>query len=303
MYRNLSPQLLGLAARQSELIELVLTYGFRGLDIDMSDLLNRATSGGLDSATCYLKSGGVEIGTFDLPIDLSVPDAEFQTALEQLPMLLELCESLKVTRAVVTLRATNEQRSFQENFEIHQTRLSTLATKFEEHGIRIGLAFQAAHDLRDDANYEFVNTVEKLLAFQQTAGQATGIVLDTWDWIVGGGTIEQIRALTKDQIVAVRISDLAAGAALESAKSTDHILPVADGQVPIQNVLDHLKEIEYDGPLSVYASPEAFSGFKRDKTVELIKGLHQAIENGTCPVVEEPASEEVTEDQETADAS
>jgi sugar phosphate isomerase/epimerase len=223
--------------------------------------------------------------------------------LGQLPTLIELCEALDATRAVITLRATNADRSFQENFEIHQTRLATLGTELQEHGIRIGLAFEAAHDLRDDANYEFINTVEKLLAFQQTAGQSTGIVLDTWDWIVGGGTIDQIRSLSKDQIVAVRISDLAADAALDSAQSTEHVLPVADGQVPVQNVIDHLRQIEYDGPLSVYASPAVFAGRKKDKTVELIKSFHQAVENGVCPVVKESASEDKVEDRETADAS
>ena len=75
MYRNLSPQLLGVIARQSEFIELVLNYGFRGLDVDMAELVKRAAASGLDSATCYLKSGGTEVGTFELPIDLFGDDA------------------------------------------------------------------------------------------------------------------------------------------------------------------------------------------------------------------------------------
>jgi hypothetical protein len=35
MYKNLNTAALGITGRQSELIELALTYGFRGLDLDM----------------------------------------------------------------------------------------------------------------------------------------------------------------------------------------------------------------------------------------------------------------------------
>ncbi len=35
MLKNFSPQSLGINGRQSELIELALTYGFTSMDIDM----------------------------------------------------------------------------------------------------------------------------------------------------------------------------------------------------------------------------------------------------------------------------
>ena len=39
MYKNLNSWTLGISGRQSELIELALTYGFRGLDIDIHDMI------------------------------------------------------------------------------------------------------------------------------------------------------------------------------------------------------------------------------------------------------------------------
>jgi chitinase len=41
MYKNLNATVLGVSGRQSELIELAMTYGFRGLDIDIVDLVKR----------------------------------------------------------------------------------------------------------------------------------------------------------------------------------------------------------------------------------------------------------------------
>ena len=36
MFKNFCPSALGINGRQSELIELALTYAFRGMDVDMT---------------------------------------------------------------------------------------------------------------------------------------------------------------------------------------------------------------------------------------------------------------------------
>ena len=41
MYKNLNTEILGITGRQSEIIELALTYGFRGIEIDIADLRRR----------------------------------------------------------------------------------------------------------------------------------------------------------------------------------------------------------------------------------------------------------------------
>ena len=38
MFKNLSPSALGISGHESEIIELALTYGFRGVDLDIADL-------------------------------------------------------------------------------------------------------------------------------------------------------------------------------------------------------------------------------------------------------------------------
>jgi sugar phosphate isomerase/epimerase len=304
MYRNLSPQLLGIMARQSELIELVLNYNFRGLDVDMDELLKRALAVDVAAATCFLTSGGVEIGTFELPIDLRVSDADFEAFVQKLPVVAELCESLTATRAVVTLPTCSDELAFQENFERFRSRLAVLAVELQKHGVRIGLALDVACDLRNESNYEFVVKVDQLTALVQTAGQGLGIVLDVWNWFVGGGTLEGIQALTADQLLAVRISDVPAGIDIAAATTADQALPAKDGQLPIAQVLEHLSSIEFDGPVSVYASSSTFQGVNRERTIEIIKRYLDAFEAnlpfpGADAVADETAvecAEEATED-------
>ena len=54
MLKNFSPAALGINGRQSELIELALTYGFTGMDVDMHEMLRRAQRTNVEDAAKYL---------------------------------------------------------------------------------------------------------------------------------------------------------------------------------------------------------------------------------------------------------
>ncbi|MEM0927575.1 MAG: hypothetical protein AAGJ83_16130, partial [Planctomycetota bacterium] len=56
MLKNFSPTSLGINGRQSELIELALTYGFSSMDIDMYEMLRRSQRTSADDAAKFLKA-------------------------------------------------------------------------------------------------------------------------------------------------------------------------------------------------------------------------------------------------------
>ena len=70
MYRNLNLEVLGISGRQSELIELTLTYGFKGLDLDIGAIVKRVRTKGLDTAQRFLASGLVWLGAFSWVLTL-----------------------------------------------------------------------------------------------------------------------------------------------------------------------------------------------------------------------------------------
>ena len=75
MYKSLNAESLGISGRPNELIELALTYKFRGLD------LNAETwSRGREQAAMFLKSANIRVGGFDLPVPLSAEEAEYKQA-------------------------------------------------------------------------------------------------------------------------------------------------------------------------------------------------------------------------------
>ena len=68
MQKSLSPSSLGISGRQSELIELALTYGFRALEVDLDDLLKKAEKHGIAYATRFLTSARLSLSSFEVPI-------------------------------------------------------------------------------------------------------------------------------------------------------------------------------------------------------------------------------------------
>ena len=64
MFKNLSPTALGVSGHQSEIIELALTYGFAGMDLDVADFATRAKLRGMPYARRLIDSANIRLGTF-----------------------------------------------------------------------------------------------------------------------------------------------------------------------------------------------------------------------------------------------
>ena len=67
MFKNLNPSYLGISGHQSEVIELALTYGFAGMELNIADFATRVRLKGLEYARRLIDSARIRIGTFSLP--------------------------------------------------------------------------------------------------------------------------------------------------------------------------------------------------------------------------------------------
>jgi sugar phosphate isomerase/epimerase len=114
-----------------------------------------------------------------------------------------------------------------------------------------------------------VYQAEPLLTLIKTVGHShVGLALDTWNWIVGDGALDQIRELKGDDIVCVRLADLPDDVSPENAKETDRLLPGTSENSNAVDVVKHLKESGYDGPVAVNPHSTQFSGVTRDNIVQ-----------------------------------
>ncbi|QDU96003.1 sugar phosphate isomerase/epimerase family protein [Lignipirellula cremea] len=282
MFKNLSPRALGTSGRQSEIIELALTYGFHGIDMNFGEYARRASVYGIEHSARFVLSAkkrpdGFEIGGFDLPFSLKGEEAGFRASLEMLRVWVNTPEgeeqsiaaSVGVNRCLVVVDPFSDTLALPENFELHRTRLGQVAEVLAEGGLKLGVGLQAAAEKRKGKTHEFIHQAAELLKLISSVGaDNVGLLLDLWNWKVGGGTMAQLREFGADKVVAVRANDVPEGADLATIGEQDRLLPGESGETNAVEVLEWLKDADYDGPVTVFPHPRNFKGMTRDAIVQ-----------------------------------
>jgi sugar phosphate isomerase/epimerase len=269
MYRNLNTEALGVSGRQSELIELALTYSYRGVDMNMSDLIKRVRSRGLDSVRRFIESANIRIGCFDLPDNWRGDDASYKSNLVELREISETAGSLNAGVCIATVSPTSKEQPYQECFEMHRSRLAEIAGILAENNVRMGLNILPTADQRPADQTPFIYQAETLMTLIKTIGHPNvGLALDTWSWYVGGGAMDQLSEMPGEQIVSVRLADVPADADLATIAPDQRLLPGDGGLIDSVAIIRHLSSVGFDGPVAIYPHASRFSGMTRDAIVQ-----------------------------------
>lgn len=269
MLKNFSPSALGINGRQSELIELALTYGFTGMDVDMHDMLRRSQRTDTEDAAKYLRAAKIRIGGFDLGIDLDADEETFTGQVGGLHPLADLAKELEATRCFIRVPAATDRLPYHEYFQAQGARLTQIAEVLKPRDIQLGVGFSAGKELEEGKQFPFVRNVEGFLALiQSVADNGVGYLIDTWDWVVGDGAMDQLSELKGDQIVGVRLGSLPEDVDPTKAVSTDRVLPEKEGTLNHIAVVKHLASIGFEGPLSPSASSTSYKGQTRESIVQ-----------------------------------
>ena len=270
MFKNLSASAIGVSGHQSEIIELALTYGFAGIDVNMSELATRARLKGMPYARRLLDSAKLHIGSFVLPIEWDTDDDRFQEDLKKLPEYAECAAELGCTRATAILAPAGDHRPYHENFEFHRHRFHDICEVLDAAGVRLAIGFQAAEYLRQNQAFQFIHDLDALtLLLNMVAAPNLGLLLDIWEVVACGGSIENVRNLPSDQIMAVQVADMPADVPLAELDDKSRLLPgTENGRINVAEFLVVLEEIDYDGPVTVNPSRSAFPSRRREIVVK-----------------------------------
>jgi sugar phosphate isomerase/epimerase len=269
MLKNFSPMALGINGRQSELIELALTYGFNGMDVDMHDMLRRSQRTNSKDAAKYLEAAKIKIGGFDLGVHLDADEDTFTSQVGGLHPLSDLAKELGAKRAYLRVPAGTDRLPYHEYFDIQVQRLNQVAEVLESREIQLAIGFFAGQDRAEGKQFPFIRNVEGYLALIAAIGKANvGCLVDTWDWVVGDGAMDQLSELAPEKIIAVRLGSLPAGVDPSKANTSDRILPDLNGTLSHVDVVKHLAAIGFRGPVSPSASNQSYKGQTRESIVQ-----------------------------------
>ncbi len=268
MFKNLSPADLGVSGRESEIIELALSHGFKGQDLSLIEFAEHVAAQGFARASRLIESARLKQGSFPLPVRWQENSPHYQADLERLSALADAARQIGCRRATTTIQPGSD-RLYHENFEFHRHRLAELADFLAMHEIRLGVGFLAPAACRQDRAYPFVRTAEEMLLLLRTIGSSNvGLALDTWHWHLGGGTLEQLRSLTAEKIVDVRLADAEPELTADDAQLSARRLPGEGVGVDNAAVLTALAQLGYDGPATPVADKSQFAGRSRDEIVK-----------------------------------
>lgn len=287
MYKNLSAECLGISGRQNELIELALTYKFKGLDLDFQTLAQQITERGRDHAMRFLNSADIKIGCFELPLQCDADEETYRTGLTSLEQTAELAAQIGATRCTTTVRPFSVGRPYHEDFELHRKRYNEIADLLKPHGILLGIGFLAPTSHREGYPGQFIATADAMQTLiRMLAADNAGLCLDLWHWTVGGGTVEQIKQFDPKRIVTVRVADLPVDYDPATVTEESRLLPGTTRVVPATEVLQWLTEVGYDGPLTPCCHSSQMAGATRTQVVErAVEALRQTLK--PAPVADE----------------
>ena len=153
---------------------------------------------------------------------------------------LELCPKLGIKTMVIAadvagpLTPTDLQRV--------QASLQEAAKQAGDQGVRLALEFQA--------KATFGNNLQTAAALVQEVGSPhLGICLDLFHFTTGPSKLEDLGLLSPANLFHVQLCDLV-GIPREMASDADRILP-GDGDLLIEPIVEHLKQIEYADCVSI----------------------------------------------------
>ena len=225
MFKNLNVEVLGVSGRPSEIIELALSNGFKGLDLNLVDFAAQVQAYGLPHARRVFDSARLKWGSFPLTLDWDLDPLGFKKELDTQAGLFELAQKLGCTRAWTTVQPASDQRPYHENFDTHRRRYVELGEVLAGYGIRLGIGLSTDLKQRAGRAFQFIQGVDAFLMLLKSIDSANvGLALDLWHWEVGGGTLDQIRSMA-ERVVTLSLADVDPGTTAANADENTRACP------------------------------------------------------------------------------
>ncbi len=258
MFKNLSPGAIGIRCGWVEGLDLAASAGFQGADLVMPEALALAESGGASAVRALYDERGLKIGGWPFTVKWNGTEDEFIESLASLPAQARLAAEVGCFRTMTWMPGWSNTLTRQEHFDRVSRRFKLCAEVLKPHGHRLGLEFIGPRTSRAPAKHGFIYTMDGMLALCCAMGVGNvGLLFDVWHWYTCGSTLDDVRHLTASDVVYVHINDAPDGVDVLDQIDSRRCLPGETGVIPNPALLRILKEIGYDGPVTVEPFNEA----------------------------------------------
>lgn len=251
MFKNLAPGAIGIQCGWIEGLDLARDAGFEGADLP-AEAERLAAERGAEAVRALYAERGLAIGGWSFPVAWRGSDAEFFESLARLPAQAQLAAGVGCFRTHTWVLGWSDELPRQTHFDRLVRRFRLSAEILRDYGHRLGLEFIGPLTNRAPHRYGFIHTMDGMLTLACAIGTGNvGLLFDAWHWYTAQSTLEDLRKLTAADVVYVHLNDAPAG--VDVLEQIDHqrCLPGETGVIPNAELLRILKEIGYDGPVTV----------------------------------------------------
>jgi len=163
----------------------------------------------------------------------------------------------------------SDQRVREESVKV----LREISDQFKNHSVRFAfefLGFQWCSVSTLEKDFEIVKAVNR---------KNIGMVLDAFHFYAGGSNIQTIKNVEPEKIFIFHIND---AEKLDKGKLQDaHRLYPGEGVIPLRKILSGLKEIQYDGPVSIEMfRPEYWTRPAAEVATQGMKAIRRFVKEG-----------------------
>lgn len=252
MFASLNPGHVGIRNLTfQEGLALAERYGFGGYDAQLAPIHEVVTAHGAKAVHDWYLQHGLRIGAWNLPfMPYRVTEEEWRAELAKLPPQLASADALGARRAGMWIMPGSDEREYRENWDFHVARFQPIAKLLADHGVRLGLEFIGPLTSQKHFKHPFIRSVREALELGRAIGSNVGLLIDAWHWHSAGGTRDDLRGLTRDQIVHIHIDDAPAGVPRDELIDNRRKLPCTTGVIDIDGFMQALANANYDGPVT-----------------------------------------------------
>ena len=265
MFKALSPGAVGVRADTlDQALTAAKTGGFGGVEFNSSEIAGLIEAQDAQAVRARFSTAGIQPAGWGLPTDWRGTEENWRSGLEDLPRLAKAASAIGGTRVSTWIMPCSDTREYSENRQFHVARFRPIARILSDHGISLGLEFIGPKTLRETQKFPFIHTMEDMLEMGREIGPNVGLLLDAYHWYTSHGTLDQLKALTPQQVVYVHVNDAPRNVPIDDQLDGARDLPGATGVIDIAGFLQTLQSIGYDGPVT----PEPFvnlSGLSSDE--------------------------------------
>jgi len=248
-YAILSLGRLGFQATFPESIRLAVKHGFGGLDPDPGYLASLYVES-LHFLLDDLQERNLKFGAAGLPVEFRKDSETFNSDLKKLPATAAVLQRAGIWRVNTWIMPCSDDLTYLQNFRQHTERLRLCAQVLADHGQKLGLEYVSPRTLWRSQRHPFIHTMSEMKELLAAIGATNlGIQLDSWHWFNAQETQQDLLTLRGQDVITVDLNDAPTGLTLDQYRDDHRELPAATGVIPVQQFLDALLQIGYDGPI------------------------------------------------------